>query len=97
MVQYAGSAVGGVIGSAPRVSRRSIGIALLPQAGVSIGLVHVSRERYPELSRQVAAVVLSAIVVNEAVGSSPFDGPSQRLVRCVRRPGETVAYEIDGV
>ncbi|MFQ6093089.1 MAG: cation:proton antiporter, partial [bacterium] len=68
MGKFVGAMVGGTIGRAPQSVRRYLGLGLLPQAGVSIGLVYFLGERYSELSQQVAAVVLSAIVVNELVG-----------------------------
>jgi len=48
----------------------NLGITLLPQAGVAIGMVMVVSESYPELGQTIGAIVLSSIIVYEGIG--PF-------------------------
>jgi Kef-type K+ transport system membrane component KefB/mannitol/fructose-specific phosphotransferase system IIA component (Ntr-type) len=50
--------------------RRNLGLALVPQAGVAIGLVLLIQEdtRFTEISGLFAAVVLSVVTVNEIIG-----------------------------
>ena len=45
-----------------------LGLSILAQAGLAVGLVLVTRERFPALAPTVSTVVLGAIVVFEVVG-----------------------------
>jgi len=53
----------------PRISK-NIGLALLPQADVAIGMSMVVKETHPELGHTIEMVILSSILIYEAVG--PF-------------------------
>ena len=66
--KFVGVKIGGAIGRAPGVVRSYLGAGLLPQEGVTIGLVYIIGGRYPHLSQEVTAVVLSAIIINEIIG-----------------------------
>jgi len=50
--------------------RRNLGLALVPQAGVAVGLVLLIQEdgRFDEIAGLFAAVVLSVVTLNEIVG-----------------------------
>jgi Kef-type K+ transport system membrane component KefB len=48
--------------------KRLLGLSILAQAGLAVGLVLVTRERFPELAPTVTTVVLGAIVVFEIAG-----------------------------
>jgi Kef-type K+ transport system membrane component KefB/mannitol/fructose-specific phosphotransferase system IIA component len=50
--------------------RRNLGMALVPQAGVAVGLVLLIQEdpRFADLSGLFAAVVLTVVTINEIVG-----------------------------
>ncbi len=69
-----GKAVGAYLagkkyGSEEKV-RNNIGLGLLPQAGVAIGLAITVTQQDPELGRIISTVVLSSVVIYESVG--PF-------------------------
>lgn len=53
---------------APDPMRRLLGTSILAQAGLAVGLVLVTRERFPAIAPTVTTVVLGAIVVFEIVG-----------------------------
>lgn len=53
----------------PEIST-NLGITLLPQAGVAIGMVMVVAESHPELGQTIGTIVLSSIIVYESIG--PF-------------------------
>jgi Kef-type K+ transport system membrane component KefB len=53
----------------PQVTR-NLGITLLPQAGVAIGMVMVVSETYPEMGQTIGTVILSSVIVYEGIG--PF-------------------------
>jgi len=48
----------------------NLGLALLPQAGVAIGMVLTVSETYPAMGQLIGAVILSSIIVYEGIG--PF-------------------------
>ncbi len=50
--------------------KNNLGMALLPQAGVAIGMVMSVSESRPELGQIIATVILSSVIVYEGVG--PF-------------------------
>ena len=56
-------------GATQRV-RRNLGLALVPQAGVAVGLVIVVQgdPAYAEISGLFSAIVLSVVTVNEIIG-----------------------------
>jgi Kef-type K+ transport system membrane component KefB len=52
----------------PRPQQRLFGLSIIAQAGLAVGLVLVTRERFPEIAPTVTTVVLGAIVVFEIAG-----------------------------
>jgi Kef-type K+ transport system membrane component KefB len=68
--KYLGSFLAGKKFKAEPAVSKNLGMALLPQAGVAIGLSMAVAESYPDLGRIISAVILSSVVVYEAVG--PF-------------------------
>lgn len=84
--KLAGSYAGGVLSGAPGKVKRNLGFALLPQAGVAMGLVLKASNTFsadlPVLSDLMVSGIVGATLVNELF--SPF------LVRRVlRNAGET--------
>ena len=61
---YTGTAL---MKSEPQV-RKYLGVTLIPQAGVAIGMAQLSLRNMPELGETIQAVVLSATLVYELVG-----------------------------
>ena len=52
----------------PSQVRRLLGMSLLAQAGLAVGLVILTRQRFPEIAPTVSTVVLGAVIVFEIVG-----------------------------
>jgi len=50
--------------------KENLGMALLPQAGVAIGMVIAVSETHPELGAVMSTVILSSVIVYEGIG--PF-------------------------
>lgn len=68
-----GAALGGMAGKASRRIWFNLGLGLVPQAGVAIGLVVYLRGNPnvdPEISSFISTLILSAVTVNEIIG--PF-------------------------
>ena len=52
----------------PGAIQNHMGVAMLCQAGLAIGLVLVTNQRFPALAPKVSTIVLAAVAVFELVG-----------------------------
>lgn len=67
--KYAGAWVGARLTGAPEVTRKYLGLALIPQAGVSIGLAALGQRILPaEMGALLSTIILSSGVLYEMVG-----------------------------
>ena len=64
-----GAWLGGTVSGADAPTRRWLGLALLPQAGVALGLALDASERFPALADDVLPVVIVATVFFEVTGT----------------------------
>lgn len=66
--KYFGAALGSkIVKCEPRI-QKYLGLTLLPQAGVAIGMAQLVMVRLPEYGAQIRAVVLAATLVYELIG-----------------------------
>jgi len=65
--KYAGTWIGATISHAPEVVKRYLGLALLPQAGVAVGLVLLAEKTFPAFGSVMLASVLTSVIVNELI------------------------------
>lgn len=63
-----GAGIGGRLGRAAPDIRRWMGLAMLPQAGLAIGMALLASQRFPDAGDIVLPVVLAATVIFELVG-----------------------------
>jgi Kef-type K+ transport system membrane component KefB len=63
-----GAWAGGVLSNADPLMRRWMGMALMPQAGVALGMALVATQRLPDLSDIILPVVIGATVLFEVIG-----------------------------
>lgn len=63
-----GAWIGAKLGGAPKEHGRWVGPAILPQAGVALGMALVAGTRFPELKDQVVAIVVGSTVLFELGG-----------------------------
>ncbi len=82
--RLAGGWLGGWLPPADRTVRRWMGLALMPQAGVALGMALVAREGLPEVGRAILPVVVAATVLFELLG--PL-GTRAALERAEREAG----------
>jgi len=67
--KIAGSWFGAVISKAPKTIQQYLGICLLPQAGVAIGLAILSGKQFPdEIGRTIIMVTMTATFFMEIIG-----------------------------
>lgn len=64
----AGAWLGGAIGRADPLHRRWMGLALMPQAGVALGMALIAGSHFPELKPVILPVVVGSTVVFELAG-----------------------------
>jgi Kef-type K+ transport system membrane component KefB len=66
--RLAGAWLGGWLPPADAALRRWMGIALLPQAGVALGMALVAAQRFPEFGEVILPLVVAATAIFELVG-----------------------------
>lgn len=66
--KVAGAAVGARVAGAEDSVRRWMGLALMPQAGVALGMALIVEQRFPALGATLLPLVIGATVVFEVVG-----------------------------
>lgn len=63
-----GGWIGGLIADAPALHSRWIGLALVPQAGVALGMALVGSNHFPSLGETLLAVTIGSAIVFEIFG-----------------------------
>ena len=63
-----GGWAGGVLSNAPILHRRWIGFALVPQAGVALGMALVAAHHFPDLGESLLAATIGTTIVFEIFG-----------------------------
>ena len=63
-----GSFIGATITKSPETVKKWLGFALIPQAGVAIGLTIVAGNVVPQYANEIRAVVLCATLIYELIG-----------------------------
>lgn len=66
--KVAGGWIGGKVCRLDITTRRWIGLALLPQAGVAIGMALVAANHYPQYRQQLLSIIIGSTVIFELVG-----------------------------
>lgn len=68
LARILGGWTGGALAEAPTLHRRWIGFALVPQAGVALGMALVAADHFPALAKPLLAAVISTTIVFELLG-----------------------------
>ncbi len=66
--KYFGTMAGAQIARSPGDVKKYLGLALMPAAGVSIGLALLAQRTFPELGGMIYNAILATVVLNEIVG-----------------------------
>ena len=81
--KYLGTYISCMVTGMSREIRNYMGLALIPQAGVAIGLVFLGQRLLPpETGDLMLAIILSSSVLYETLNITAYDG--KRLVGCLR-------------
>lgn len=65
--KYLGSRLGGQLAHSPVAVRKYLGLALLPKAGVSLGLALLAQRAFPEFGALIFNAVLVSVILNELI------------------------------
>ena len=65
---YYGAKIGGRFSGAEAIIQRWIGVCLLPQAGVALGMALLASYRFPELKSIILPVVIGSTIIFEIIG-----------------------------
>ncbi|NIP25052.1 MAG: CBS domain-containing protein [Phycisphaerae bacterium] len=65
--KYAGTWIGAKISGAPDTVRKYLGFALLPKAGVTIGLILLASMKFPGFGDVMLSAVLASTIINELI------------------------------
>jgi len=68
MGKILGCVIGGRLSKSPEVVTKYLGLGMLPQAGVAIGLSMVAKQQFPKIGNTISTVVLTGVVVYELIG-----------------------------
>lgn len=66
--KYLGAMLGGHCSRASKETKRWMGFALLPQAGVAIGMALVASKNFPEYRQVLLSVIISSTIFFEIIG-----------------------------
>ncbi len=65
--KYFGTRAGATISHAPGEVKKYLGLALLPQAGVALGLVLLAKRAFPTFGAIIVNAVLASVIINELI------------------------------
>jgi Kef-type K+ transport system membrane component KefB len=63
-----GAYIGAMIMKAPAAIKKYVGLTLIPQAGVAIGLSLIAAQTLPEYGQTIRAVILCGTLIYELIG-----------------------------
>ena len=63
-----GATIGSYYSSTDRATRRWMGVALLPQAGVAMGMALVAANQFPEFRQMLLSIAISTTIFFEIIG-----------------------------
>jgi Kef-type K+ transport system membrane component KefB len=63
-----GANIGGQLSNADQLTKSWVGVALLPQAGIAIGMALVAANKFPEYQQVILPIIISSTVFFEIIG-----------------------------
>lgn len=92
---FLGTYVGAVVAGDPQPVRKYAWMGFLSQAGVTLGLANIVRDRFVPWGDDVSTVIVAMIAVNELVGPPLFRFALDTAGESRRGSGRTVAEDVD--
>ena len=65
--KYMGTRIGATISHAPDTVKNYLGLALLPKAGVTVGLILLAERAFPAFGAILVNAVLASVIINELI------------------------------
>jgi Kef-type K+ transport system membrane component KefB len=65
--KYMGTRIGATISHAPDTVKNYLGLALLPKAGVTVGLILLAERTFPTFGALLVNAVLASVIINELI------------------------------
>lgn len=81
LARIVSAAIGARLGGVPAGQRAAFGPALLPQAGVAVGMALVAAETLPQWSETIMAVTIAATILFELIGPAATLHAIQKVSR----------------
>jgi len=66
--KIAGGFLGGLLSQSPPRIRNNIGLALLPQAGVALGIALITKAQFPQAGNLIFSIIVATTVIYEIIG-----------------------------
>lgn len=81
LARFAGGLAGSWLANSPKVEARLYGPALLPQAGVAVGMALVAGEEFPQWADTIMALTIASTVAFELIGPPATLAAIRRVAR----------------
>ena len=65
-----GAYLGGCLSRASHSIRRYMGLSLLPQAGVALGVALIAKESFPQVGEMIFSTIVATTIIYEIIGPS---------------------------
>lgn len=66
--KYMGATTGAILSKAPATVRKYVGLGLVPQAGVALGMAILGKEYFPQAGNYIMTVIIATTLVLEVIG-----------------------------
>ncbi len=66
--KYLGATLGATLSKAPRTVKKFVGLGLVPQAGVALGMAILGKEYFPQAGNYIMTVIVATTLVLEVIG-----------------------------
>ena len=85
--KYTGATIGATLSKAPKTVRKYVGIGLVPQAGVALGMAVLGEEYFPGVGQYILTVIIATTLILEVFGP-----PITKVV--FKKAGEITVKEV---
>ena len=66
--KFTGAFLGSTISKTPKLIRKYIGLGLVPQAGVALGVALIAKANFPEIGNTIFSTIVATTIVYELIG-----------------------------
>ncbi len=66
--KYLGATTGAILSKAPETVKKFVGLGLVPQAGVALGMAILGKEYFPQAGNYIMTVIIATTLVLEVIG-----------------------------